>query len=323
MVVSTVTSSLVATNGKQQTIEAPVLLVVYNRPKQTKLLIDRLREAGVRKIYVSSDAAADQQDVRRVNDVRRLLQCEFDWDCQVSINLRERNRGLRHSMTSAIDWFFENEDEGIILEDDCLPHIDFFEFCSVLLSRFRDNPRVMHIAGDNSAGVSIDHSWSYCFVRYPHIWGWATWRRAWRLYDRNLELWADFKSNGMIPFLFNNPHERRVWEPIYDRLRAKQSPDTWDWQWSATLAMHDGLAAQSLSNLISNTGFGPDATHTKRPSRRANRSAQALGTIEHPPLIFRHLDADRQIFRHNGKVLGFGWFLGFLKSKVRAWVARE
>jgi hypothetical protein len=297
--------------------DVPVLLMVFKRPAHTTVLLNQLRKIGVRQIYVSSDAANREEDEVPVDEVRKILGEGFDWDCSVSFNFREENRGLRDAVTSSIDWFFSNVKEGIILEDDCVPSEDFFRLCASLLPRFRNDSRIMHIAGDNTADISIEQDWSYCFVRYPHIWGWATWKSAWKLYDRDLEMWADFKACGMTPSVFGSDAERRVWEPIYNRLLKSGIPDTWDWQWSASLAMHDGLAVQPIVNLVSNTGFGPQATHTKKPGKRSNRRTGSLGVIKHPSIKTRHVDAERQIFSNTHKELGSSKLIRFLKTQVR------
>lgn len=297
--------------------DIPVLLVVFNRPAQTLAMIERLRDAGVRRVFVSSDAARGVDDDGRVAEVRDIVQTKLDWDCDVSLNFRKTNEGLRLGVTSAIDWFFSEVDEGIILEDDCLPGAGFFELCADLLPRYRNNPRIFQIAGDNTADVSISQDWSYCFVRYPHTWGWATWRRAWNLYDRNLNLWTEIKAEGLVDSLYPNPVERQIWEPIYDRLSLHGKPDTWDWQWAATLAMHDGLSAQPVVNLVSNIGFGEDATHTKKPGRRSNRPPATIGQIVHPKVLLRHLTAESQILNNTQLTLGPGGKSSRPKTLIR------
>jgi hypothetical protein len=275
--------------------DVPVLLVVFKRPILTRQLINRMRELGVRNLFISSDAATGSENSGLVAEVRALLQTEINWDCSVSLNLREENVGLQASMVSSIDWFFSHVEEGIILEDDCLPGEDFFQMCAELLPRFREEPRVFQISGDNTADVSIEQEWSYCFIRYPHIWGWATWKSSWGRYDRDLALWAEFKASGMVRSLFPDPLERKIWEPIYDRILEKGIPDTWAWRWSATLAMNDGLSVQPLVNLVSNGGFGAGATHTKQIGIRSNVRVSSLGKIRHPAIIYRHMEAERQV----------------------------
>ena len=303
--------------------EVPVLLMVYRRPELTKKIITRLRELGVQNLFVSFDAPANPDEIRLVAEVKKVVESGVDWECSLSTNYRETNEGLRLAVVSAIDWFFSHVSEGIILEDDCLPSEDFFRFCAEGLTLYRDDERVFHIAGDNTADVSIEQAWSYCFVRYPHIWGWATWRRAWAKYDRDLAMWEAFSREGMVESLFPLDAERRVWEPIYNRLSRKGIPDTWDFQWSATVAMNDGLSVQTIPNLVSNLGFGDGATHTKKPGRRSNRSAQSLGKIVHPPVVYRHAHAESQIFHNTHLGVAIPSFKRIVRKRVRrasAWI---
>jgi hypothetical protein len=305
--------------------DVPVLLVVFKRPILTRQLINRMRELGVRNLFISSDAATGSENSGLVAEVRALLQTEINWDCSVSLNLREENVGLQASMVSSIDWFFSHVEEGIILEDDCLPGEDFFQMCAELLPRFREEPRVFQISGDNTADVSIEQEWSYCFIRYPHIWGWATWKSSWARYDRDLALWAEFKASGMVKSLFPVPLERKIWEPIYDRILKEGIPDTWDFQWCATLVMHDGLSVQPLVNLVSNTGFGAGATHTRKIGPRSNRLTSSLGEIKHPEIIYRHMEAERQVFMNTHLALAIPTKRTLLIKRIRnrwRWILR-
>lgn len=275
---------------------SPVLLIVWNRPVETRRSLEALRVSRPSLLFVAGDGPRSDEEAARVAEVRRLVEELVDWPCDVRTSFSDTNLGCRTGVTRAIDWFFSHVDEGIILEDDCVASPEFFAFCDEMLDRYRHNPRVMHIAGDNSARVRITQDWSYCFVRYPHIWGWATWKRAWDVYDRDLDLWEDFRSSGQIVDLFRNDDERQTWVPIFDRLRETGEPDTWDWQWAATCMVHDALCVQPTVNLVSNIGFNDRATHTTRPSERSSMPTEPLFPLRHPPVPYRHLDAERQIF---------------------------
>lgn len=282
----------------------PILLLVFKRPEMTRRVLAQLRAANVQTLYISSDAADSEESALGVAQVREIIVEEVDWNCSVHYNLRDENKGLREGVLSGIDWFFENETEGIILEDDCIPSPEFFDFCHTMLERFRDNPGVMHVAGDNSPNLRIPQDWSYCFIEYPHVWGWATWKSAWDLYDRDLALWQRFVSAEMIPSLFTFDDERSIWEPLLDRLWRDGIPDTWDWQWAITLKMHRGLAVQSLTNLVSNVGSGPLATHTRNLGGRENVALGRMGQLRHPDVIFPHKIASRQVFLSTQTTLG-------------------
>lgn len=277
---------------------SPVLLVVWNRPAETRRVLEALRPVRPSRLYVACDGPRSNEEAHLVDEVRELVATMVDWPCQVLTNYSSTNSGCRVGVTRAIDWFFEHEDEGIILEDDCIPHPDFFPFCDEILARYRNDDRVMHIAGDNTAAVTIPQDWSYCFVRYPHIWGWATWRRAWRHYDRDLKGWSAFRNSEQLPDLFPEPEMRETWVPIFNRLLDEGIPDTWDWQWAATTLMRNGLCIQPTRNLISNIGFNERATHTRRASVRAEAPLESILPLRHPPVVFPHRQAESQIFEN-------------------------
>lgn len=289
---------------------------------ETRQVLEALREVRPARIYVSGDGPKGRQDVRLVDEVRELITSSIDWPCHVLTQYSATNAGCRAGVTRALDWFFEHEEEGIILEDDCVPHADFFTFCDELLDRYRHDERVMHIAGDNTAAVEIEQDWSYCFVRYPHIWGWATWRRAWTHYDRDLAEWGRFRLSGQSVDLFPDDRERETWVPIFNRLQDEGVPDTWDWQWAATTRMRSGLCVQPTRNLITNIGFNERATHTKRVSRRANSPTAPILPLRHPPVVFPHREAETQIFLSTQSSLhprakARPWNKFFIQNKVR------
>jgi hypothetical protein len=174
---------------------------------------------------------------------------------------RDRNLGCRAGVSSAIDWFFEHEEEGIILEDDCLPSPYFFKFCEELLAHFRYDTRVMCISGDNSVPLELPPSPSYVFSRYPYVWGWATWRRAWSLYRRDLEMITQVELHTLLSSISPSPNIQQFWSEIFSRLK-ENGIDTWDYYWNFSCLLENGLTCVPRVNLISNLGFRPDATHT-------------------------------------------------------------
>lgn len=298
---------------QQVRCDSPVLLIVWNRPDETRRAIEAIRVVEPRLLFVAGDGPRSPEEASRVDEVRRLVNDLVDWPCDLVTNYSAENLGCRAGVTRAIDWFFTQVDEGIVLEDDCIAGADFFAFCDEMLQRFRSDHRVMHIAGDNSARVRIAQDWSYCFVRYPHIWGWATWKRAWANYDRDMMEWDSFRRSGQLVDVFANDDERETWVPVFNRLFDAGEPDTWDWQWAATCMMRDALCVQPTVNLISNIGFNDRGTHTTRPSDRSDMPAQSLFPLRHPPAVYRHRDAERQIFLNTQAGLR-------AKPKGRAWM---
>lgn len=277
-------------------LETPVLFIVWNRPEETAKSFEAIRAARPAQLFIAADGPRTPTESRLTDAVRAIATQSVDWPCVVQTRFSDNNLGCRVGVTQAIDWFFSHVEAGIILEDDCVAHPEFFTFCDEVLRRYKNDPRILHVAGDNSAGVHIAQDWSYCFIRYPHIWGWATWRRAWDLYDRDLARWDVVRRSGAAEDLFDTEEQARRWIPVFDRLRAYGQPDTWDWQWAATCFMHGGLAVQPVTNLISNVGFNERATHTSRASERADAIASPILPLCHPPFVHHHRPAERQVF---------------------------
>ena len=218
---------------------------------------------------------------------------ENDWDCRVSTLLRERNHGCRGAISTAISWFFDNVEAGIILEDDCFPAKNFFYFCQELLRLYKDNERVMMISGNNFHSGENKNNHSYYFSRYPHIWGWASWRRAWHLYDVDIKLWPHVRDKRILYEIFQRDDLSRFWEKrfydAYEKIFGHSA-----YQWAFTCLINNGLSIVPGDNLISNIGFDDDATHIKDAGDRyANLESHEIQfPLVHPPLIERDAELD-------------------------------
>lgn len=233
--------------------------------------------------------------------------------------------GCKISVSRAITWFFENEDKGIILEDDCLPHLDFFNFCNSLLNKFEYNEKISVITGNNFQDGHIRGEGSYYFSRYCHIWGWASWRRAWKLYDLDLTFWPEWKKSQEWKNRFSNIKERKYWEEIFNRTYAKKI-DTWDYQLLASLWFNDGLTVTPNVNLVSNIGFGPDSTHTASADNPlAGIATSSIGELTHPGAVTQDIIADRFVFNHtfDGKKQRFPWLLQRIPRRIGTFVNRK
>ncbi len=258
-----------------------------------------IRAARPRFLFVAADGPrSDRPDEQATCDqVRSLVLQNIDWNCQVFTLLRSRNLGCKAAVCSAISWFFEHVEEGIIMEDDTLPDPSFFSYCESLLERYRQEPRVLHIGGNNFQFGRPRGSASYYFSKFPHIWGWATWRRAWKLYDPDMMAYPQFCDSGQANLLFHRPARQKQWLDLFDGVYRGEI-DTWDYQWLFTHWNHTGLSIAPQVNLVSNLGFGEGATHTKEPSRFANMETQRLGTLIHPSHIVPHTAADQFTIDH-------------------------
>jgi hypothetical protein len=206
---------------------------------------------------------------------------------------RKKNLGCGKAVSQAINWFFENEEMGIILEDDCLPHPSFFRFCQDLLDYYRNDQRIMAISGDNFQFGRKRTEYSYYFSRYNHIWGWATWRRAWQYYDFKMRLWQEIRDGNWLESILGKTQAVKYWTKIFQTYYDGKI-DTWDYPWTFACWIQNGLTILPNVNLVSNIGFGEDATHTSSSkSRAANLGVQEMNfPLKHPPFLMRHVEAD-------------------------------
>lgn len=265
---------------------SPALFLVFNRPDTTALVMEAIRAARPERLYVAADGPRDHPgEVERCREARRVATA-VDWRCEVRTLFREHNLGCRDAVSNAITWFFEHETEGIILEDDCLPAPSFFQFCDILLERFRDDERVMSITGNNFQPNMEQYPYSYYFSKYIHIWGWASWRRAWRLYDAQMARYSDFSRAATLEAMSLSNGFSSYWRGCFNSVYTRRL-DTWDYVWLFSSWAHNGLTATPRVNLVSNIGFGPDATHTTdSKSALARMPIRALNfPLDHPLLL--------------------------------------
>ena len=224
---------------------------------------------------------------------RQVIGQEIDWPCQIERLYSDENQGFRLGPMRAITWFFEQVEEGIILEDDCVPHPDFFPYCTTLLELYRHDTRVWCISANNFQNGQWRGDGSYYFSRYNHCWGWASWRRCWQHYDADLVQWLALRDSGRLNTIFEDPLERKYWGEIWQRTHAKTVPITWwDYQWTFTWLVNSGLITSLPNhNLVSNVGFGADATHTIEVAN-PTVADQGLGELKHPGFLLRNGVAD-------------------------------
>jgi len=266
--------------------ETPIAFFVFNRPQVTQKVFAFIREVRPTKLYIVADGPRIGHDgeIENCINTRRVVMENIDWPCEIHTNFSERNLGCKWRMSSGIDWVFSKEENAIILEDDCVPDLSFFVFCEELLRYYRDDPRIMSICGGNYQEGRVRNSYSYYFSKYPRIWGWATWRRAWHYYDVNMRLWPEFRDGGwLLDYFSGNEVAARYWHS-YSETVFKNRIDTWDLQWQFAHWVHGGVTIIPNKNMISNIGYGDDATHTKYDNDpRANLPLQSMDfPLKHP-----------------------------------------
>jgi hypothetical protein len=277
-------------------LSTPVVFLIFNRPDVTEQTFAAIAQAKPQKLLVVADGPRTSQETERCYRTRAVIE-KVDWNCEVITNFSEKNLGCGRRISSGLNWVFSEVEEAIILEDDTLPNSSFFHFCQVLLERYRDDERIMHINGDNSLFQCRNND-SYYFSKYAHIWGWATWRRAWQHYDYHMKTWSEFKDSGLLKHACEDPYEQKYWANIFDQMSEDpQVIDTWDFQWTYACWSQGGLAIAPNVNLVSNLGMGhSDSVHTKNNDPRSKLPTSNIGEIKHPSFIVPHREADRFTF---------------------------
>jgi hypothetical protein len=273
----------------------PVAFIIFNRPDTTERVFAEIARAKPPKLLVVGDGPRTGRpgEAEKVAAARAIIQ-RVDWDCEVLTNFSEVNLGCKKRVSSGIDWVFEQVEEAIILEDDCLPDITFFRFCQEMLERYRNDQRIGMISGDNFQFGRRYGDDSYYFSKYVHIWGWATWRDRWvGSYDVSMAKWPRVRDEGMIADIVGDVHEAVYWGKIFERVH-RGGIDTWDYQWVFANWVNGRSSVVPAVNLISNIGFGVNATHTTGVSELENLPITPIKfPLIHPVGVYRCLRADR------------------------------
>lgn len=274
-------------------VQSPVLLLIFNRPDVTRRVFNAIREVCPATLYIAADGPRKQkeQDKKLCEEARSIAE-NVDWDCKLVTLFRDENMGCKMAVSSAITWFFEHEQEGIILEDDCLPAIDFFYFCDQMLDKYRFDTRIHNITGTNLQQGLIRGNASYYFSQYSNIWGWASWRRVWQKYDVDLSRYTSADVEVKLKTIFSDPFLAGDWLKLFNDLKAGKI-DTWDYQLNFITFFENALCVTPNVNLISNIGFRPDATHTPDPNNHnANLPTHEIGALSHPTYFLPDEEAD-------------------------------
>lgn len=276
-----------------KTFSIPILFIVFNRPELTRIVYEAIKQIRPQTLFVAADGPRDHIAGEKENCVKvRQLFNDINWDCELHKLFRDQNLGCKKNVSKAITWFFEHVEEGIILEDDCLADSSFFGFCKELLYYHRQNDRIMMITGGNFQFGKNRTDDSYYYSRYCHVWGWATWRDRWRLYDVKISKWSEIDQRRFLNHLVEDKNEVAYWMEIFNKVQQGKI-DTWDYQLLFASWMNKRLSIIPNENLISNIGFGCSATHTRNDSPFANMDTHAMNfPLKHPRAIKRNMAAD-------------------------------
>lgn len=292
------------------TIATPVALLIFKRPDTTKQVLQAIRQIKPSKLFVVADGPRSHSpnEAKKCQDARLIID-QVDWDCEVRTNFSEKNLGCKMRVFTGLSWVFSHVEKAIILEDDCLPHPSFFPFCEELLEYYQDNPQIMAINGQNIQFGRRRSQYSYYFSRYFHSWGWASWRRAWEIFDIDMKEWPSFRDNNSLYKIFSSPREIAYWERHFDET-YRNKIDSWAYPWLFNLWLKNALVVTPEVNLISNIGFdtkyASNTTLNKSQSLYAEMQTQAMEfPIQHPPVIAYNEAADQfsQLTHYNPKLL--------------------
>ena len=274
-------------------LTVPVVLIIFHRPDTTAQVFERIREAAPAHLFVIADGPrlTHPDDAQACAATRAIIQ-KVDWDCTVHTRFSDVNLGCHLNITTGLDWVFEHVPEAIIVEDDCLPHPTFFRFCAELLERYRDEPQIMTVCGNNFQFGRTVTSDSYFFSRYAHTWGWATWWRAWEKYDLRAQKWNELKDTNWLVDMLGDRYAAQFWGNYFQWMTER--PFAWDYAVTFAAWVHNAVNILPNRTLVSNIGFGDQATTTRQTdSVFAAMPAFEMGfPLRHPAEITRHIQAD-------------------------------
>lgn len=286
----------------------PILFLIFNRPGITRQVFEAIRTLRPSRLFVAADGPRrDRPGEEGLVAECRKIALGVDWPCEVRTLLRDDNLGCGKAVSSAITWFFDQVEEGIILEDDCVPHADFFPYCATLLERYRHEPRIASIAGTHFLPDALPHRQSHYVSKYFQMWGWASWRRAWRHYDFTLSSLSIAEWNSVLEARHPVAMEAGYWREILHGIKAGDI-DTWDFQFFFSCWREGTLHVMPGRNLVSNIGYGPEATHTNFTSLMANLPVHSLKVGPEPIVLEASPVVDNLIF-----------YLRFLESLTQTW----
>lgn len=293
----------------------PILLISFNRPDFTEQVLERIREIKPNRLYLFRDGPRNnnQSDVLQTNEVKKVLET-IDWPCDVKRNYSEDNLGCKNGVSTAINWFFENEKMGIILEDDCLPTANFFEFMDVLLHKFEKNEEIMHISGTSFDRADQNQILTYSACNIPHVWGWGSWRRSWAKYSNKFDK-KDLNELDILlnKYFKNNNVIKKYWKKTFNNL-LQNKIDTWDYQWTYTIWKNKGVCINPSVTMIENIGFDNRATHTI-VEKHINDPIQDTLELKHPPLLETAPETNARIMNDN--------FIPSFKEKITDFILRK
>jgi hypothetical protein len=278
--------------------DVPLLFIIFNRVEETSRVFQEIRRLAPKKLFIAADGPRpDRLSERDDCNLTRQACSNIDWDCEVFTKFSDLNQGCKVAVSSAITWFFSHVESGIILEDDCLPSPAFFRFCREMLVRYQYDDRVMQISGSNYLGNKYSPEFDYYFSSINDIWGWATWRRAWKHFDLDMHGYQEFKKSGGVSRYLQD-RAMSNWLTLYLDDALNDGATVWSSQWTYAMAKCNGLTIAPSKNLVYNIGFDDRGTHSSNKSWQLYNEfpVSDLKVINHPKQVKRDFFADKVRF---------------------------
>jgi hypothetical protein len=304
----------------------PILFLVFNRPDVTRKVFKKIRQIKPKYLYIAADGPRkDNEGDADKCLLTRQIATAIDWDCEYKTLFQKSNLGCGKAVSNAISWFFDNVEQGIILEDDCLPSNSFFPFCQELLDKFKHNEKILLISGFNRLSDFSYDNHSYLFSKSAGIWGWATWKRAWGIYNFNVPEWQDENIKFKVLNTLPDDNSRIDMKYHLDLIGSDLPQVSWDYQWWFYRQLYDGLGIVPAQNLISNIGFGADATHTLDSNSDITKLKrnEIKFPLNHPVLISDYEAYTHALYlspqRKNNKSF-LMLLINSLKKKIKQWL---
>lgn len=278
-------------------ISVPILFIIFNKKEGTREVFEAIRKQKPAQLFIAADGPrpGKVEEAEKCSHIRQWVLNHIDWPCEVKTLFRDENVGCGRGPSEAITWLFEHVEEGIILEDDCLPNATFFKFCTELLKKYRTEERISAISGNNFQQLHpMNIEGDYYFSIFPSSWGWATWRRAWHGFEFRVNSWDKSNQKDLLNSLFQEDQYRLWWKNQFDWMQENHPQDMWDFQFHYLSMRRMQLAIIPKVNLVSNIGHGKDGTHFVDPnSSIANLPTYDLKfPLTHPTYIKRNYEAD-------------------------------
>lgn len=301
--------------------KVPVVVIIFNRPELARRLVDAMGLIRPTEIYLISDGprngvVGEQEKVQSSREIFNSL----SWDCKVATNFAPENMGCMERIASGLDWVFGKVDRAIILEDDCIPSRSFFLYCEELLDLYQSDDRVLSISGTRLA-PEIDMRSDYCFSKYAFCWGWATWGRAWKKFDKGMAAYEGIRDTNFLREKLGGRRQEIYWRYVLDKV-MRGAIDSWAYRWTFAHWLNDGLSAVPRVNLVSNRGVGVTATNTTEKTQWLETEA---GSLRFPLQTLNEVSPDAffdgwvedNVFSKS-LWIRINWSTNWLKTRVRA-----